>query len=141
LHILGVLLRAQERHPYLTRALRKTSLLPIAVVSRPVRGTGSNVIILKRRGSSGATASARGRRRSLQRHGRISSGLVSPIHVLPIANLHDGDNQLVIQNLVDDAVLSDADAPEVLGARELAAPGGRRLPASATSAAAIISRA
>jgi hypothetical protein len=26
------------------------------------------------------------------RHGRISSGLVSSIHVLPIANLHDGDN-------------------------------------------------
>jgi hypothetical protein len=43
----------------------------------------------------------------------------SAIHVLPIANLHEGDNQPVVQHLVDDAVLPDADAPEVIGARDL----------------------
>jgi hypothetical protein len=38
-----------------------------------------------------------------------------------------GDNQLVVQNLVDDAVLSDADAPEVFGAPELDAPRRTRV--------------
>jgi hypothetical protein len=45
----------------------------------------------------------------------------------PIANLHNNNNQLVVQNLVDDAVLSDADAPEVFGARELDAPRRTRV--------------
>jgi hypothetical protein len=62
------------------------------------------------------------------RRGQLADALTSSmIGTGRSANLHDGDNQLVVLNLVDDAILPESDAPEVFSVRELDAPGRMRV--------------
>ena len=68
-------------------------------------------------------------RRAGSRRGLAGFHLASAVHVLAVPNLDDGDDQLIVQNLIDDALLADADAPEVLGVRELDASLSARVAA------------